>query len=105
MSLNHVYDNLHRIEKYQEADSILEKTDAPIEAIERELKLEDISWHYQNTDKEVISGLNLTIRKGDSIALVGMSGAEELEQNSRKPKTVWKNIVVYKFNEYKCCRN
>lgn len=74
-SLNHVYDNLHRIEEYEENNSAVERTGTPIEVFDRELKLENISWHYQNTDKEVISNLSLTIQKGSSIALVGMSGA------------------------------
>lgn len=40
-----------------------------------ELELRDVTWHYEDTDKNVIDHLNLKIHKGDSVALIGESGA------------------------------
>ena len=42
---------------------------------ENELKLVNITWRYEGSDKDVIQKLNLTVKKGESIALIGESGA------------------------------
>ncbi len=42
---------------------------------EREVRLENIHYTYPNTETEVLAGVNMTIRKGQSVALVGPSGA------------------------------
>ena len=39
------------------------------------LELQDVTWHYEGTDKNVIEKLNMTIQRGDSVALIGESGA------------------------------
>ena len=78
-SLNRVYDNLNEIIRYDENRIVLEKEGTediiPILKFNKEIKLENIDWKYQNKENEVISGLNLTIKKGQSVALVGASGA------------------------------
>lgn len=39
------------------------------------LVLENICWHYQGSDKEILHNLNLTVNKGESIGIIGQSGA------------------------------
>lgn len=40
-----------------------------------ELVLEDVTFKYENSDKNVIDNINLRIRKGEKLALVGANGA------------------------------
>ncbi len=54
---------------------ITEKNDAvEISDVKGEIKFENVSFHYSEGEKEVLSKINLDIKKGDSIALVGPSG-------------------------------
>ena len=39
------------------------------------IRIENIYWHYQNSKVDVLHGLSLKILKGESVALVGPSGA------------------------------
>lgn len=40
-----------------------------------EIKLEDVSYKYPGSEEPVINHLNLTIRKGEKLALLGVNGA------------------------------
>ena len=40
-----------------------------------EIIIDNISWKYQNSKEDVLRGLSLIIKKGESIALIGASGA------------------------------
>ncbi len=40
-----------------------------------ELRLENVSFCYPNTDKEIIHNMNLTIHPGEKLAVVGLNGA------------------------------
>lgn len=40
-----------------------------------ELKLENVTFRYPGTDKEIISNMSLTLHPGEKIALVGLNGA------------------------------
>lgn len=42
---------------------------------ERELVINNISYSYPNVNKNVIEGLTMTINKGESVGLIGASGA------------------------------
>ena len=42
--------------------------------IEGEIEFKDVSFRYEGTDKYVFEHLNLTIHKGESVAIVGPSG-------------------------------
>lgn len=42
---------------------------------QREIKLQNISFRYPETEEPVLEKVNLTIRKGESIAFIGPSGA------------------------------
>lgn len=40
-----------------------------------ELKFENVSFRYESSDKDIISDLNMVIKKGEKIAVVGNNGA------------------------------
>lgn len=47
----------------------------PEKAESYELKLENVSFRYPNTEKDIIHHMNLTIRPGEKLAIVGLNGA------------------------------
>ena len=48
----------------------------PIPKAERyELKLENVTFRYPGTEKDIIRDMNLTLRPGEKIAVVGLNGA------------------------------
>ncbi len=66
-------------------ERFLEIMDAPADIIEKEnakeltnvqgnIKFENVGFRYLDDNTEVLSGINLDIKKGDSVALVGPSG-------------------------------
>lgn len=44
-------------------------------ADEYEIKLENVSYTYPGADKKILDGFNLTIHKGEKLAMVGLNGA------------------------------
>lgn len=58
-------------------DKILEEQSRPIEKIpfEKEVRLENITYAYPNTDVNIFENANLTIPIGKSIGIMGPSGA------------------------------
>lgn len=40
-----------------------------------ELRLENVSYTYPQSDKKIIDGMNLTVKKGEKVAVVGLNGA------------------------------
>ena len=78
-SLEHVYENMKEMEKFEKEHGDFKKDvnlgkDVPY-VFQDKIEIKDISWHYRNSDKDVVEHLNLTIRKGMSVAFVGQSGA------------------------------
>ena len=58
------------------ADTVEDKADArPVDRFEKEIRLEDVSFAYADTDVDVLHHIALTIPKGKTVALVGQSGA------------------------------
>jgi len=67
------------IERFNEVMEIMpEITDCKgaleLKDVKGEITFEDISFHYNDGKKDVISQLNLTVKQGENIALVGPSG-------------------------------
>ncbi len=67
------------IERFCEImDTEPEITDSPsakdIEKVEGEIEFRDVSFSYESENKKVLSHLNLKVKPGESIALVGPSG-------------------------------
>lgn len=50
--------------------SLLEMKDIP-----PSITFEHVSFHYPNQEKEILSDINFTVKKGEKIALVGSNGA------------------------------
>lgn len=44
-------------------------------ADEYEIRLENVSYTYPGADKKILDGFNLTIHKGEKLAMVGLNGA------------------------------
>jgi subfamily B ATP-binding cassette protein MsbA len=68
----------HRIFEILDADiEVVEVEGAqPLEPFRREIRFENVSFRYQSkSDISVLKGINLTIEKGEIIAIVGVSGA------------------------------
>lgn len=40
-----------------------------------EIRLENVSYTYPQSDKKIIDGMNLTVKKGEKVAVVGLNGA------------------------------
>ncbi len=76
-SLENVYENMKNMEEDEESESIAlpDKRDGREVVFQDKICMENISWHYQNAEREVIHHLNLEIPRGKSIAFVGQSGA------------------------------
>ncbi len=84
-SLNKAYENLREVkrleaEEVQEVTALLEDGSEKDVTAERTagnayLEIKDIYWRYPNTEQDVLSGVNIQIRKGMAVALIGHSGA------------------------------
>jgi ABC-type multidrug transport system fused ATPase/permease subunit len=74
--LDSMYEMLKEIE---EDDTYQLKTadpeDAEPLAFEERLQIKDVRWKYPAGQDDVLRGLNMEIRKGESVALIGPSGA------------------------------
>lgn len=68
--------SLERIDKILNAKSniVEKKNPKPIHTFENEIVYDHVSFQYQN-GRPVLKGVNLTIKKGQMIALVGQSGS------------------------------
>lgn len=40
-----------------------------------EIRLENVSFSYPQSDKKILDGINLTVKKGEKVAVVGLNGA------------------------------
>ncbi len=92
-SLNELYVDLKEVEKLgQEASQVLEQyhqkdwrdkrnLDSSLQSapskiqLKEEIVLDNITYRYPNVSEDVLKGISLKIRKGESIALIGKSGA------------------------------
>lgn len=58
------------------APDIDDKPDAvALEDVKGEVEFQDVSFHYEDTNEQVLSHINLKVRAGEYVALVGPSGA------------------------------
>lgn len=62
-------------EFYNEEYDIQDKKDAiKLDRVEGSIDFEDVTFHYEDDEPAVLKDVNLSVRKGETIALVGMSG-------------------------------
>lgn len=66
LSEEHKYQRVKREEKGRQENTL---------SFEHDVTLENIHFVYPNTEVEVLSGVNMSIRKGQAVAFVGPSGA------------------------------
>lgn len=78
-SLDAVYTNIAEVRQQEEETDIKEEvlTHNRLQdnTLKKEIRLENICWKYANTSSYVLEGVNMVISKGQSVALVGQSGA------------------------------
>ena len=78
-TIEEVYGNIVEAKRFEDElmhDSDLQNIDNDITvAFERELALKDIVWKYPDGIENILDHISLTIKKGESVALVGPSGA------------------------------
>ncbi|MCI6920197.1 MAG: ABC transporter ATP-binding protein/permease [Lachnospiraceae bacterium] len=74
-ALDLIYDDLKAIEDFvpEEQEEIKHKVETW--HLKEKIELQNISYTYDDADKEVLSNIELTIHKGETIALIGSSGA------------------------------
>ena len=92
----------------------LPENDAQETPAEEALRAESISFHYPDSDRDVIRNLSLTIRKGEHVAIVGENGSGKstllkllcgqyapssgkIENGFRARSAVFQNYVRYKM--------
>ena len=70
IALSRVQEYLHVDEPFKFAEGI-----EPPQADAYALTLEDVSFRYPGTEKDILTHVNLTIRPGEKLAIVGLNGA------------------------------
>lgn len=77
--LESAYRNIKEAREYEEfLDKFVQPPEAESETkfeFKNQLSIREIYWKYPQSDNYVLRGLSLTIAKGESIALIGESGA------------------------------
>lgn len=73
-SVNAVYDDLKQLEGMDLVEVSCDDGDLKMQ-IEKEIRIEHVTFSYPNTDRNVLEDINITIQKNQSIAFVGTSGA------------------------------
>ncbi len=66
-------EDMEKVEKIMPEDSMEAETSVGV--LKKQLEFEDISYHYPNTGEDVLTDSSMKIYKGESIGIVGASGA------------------------------
>lgn len=82
VALQGAHDNLKEANEYEEQfqEYILEKSCCNEKLLDNirfnsELRIDNVTWQYLNAKGKVLENVRLTIEKGQSVALIGVSGA------------------------------
>ncbi len=81
--LNNVYENIKSVREYDKKEKMINSLDintcpkqkAEYEGLKHDIVVNDVVWNYANTPRMVLNKLNISIHKGESIGLIGESGA------------------------------
>ena len=73
--LDYVYDTLKEIENDKDYIARLSENRDETMSFEKEVEIKDVVWRYPEGKDDVLKGAGFTIKKGESIALIGPSGA------------------------------
>lgn len=75
-SLNSVYENMKNVSEEEIAGNDAWDESRDEKPVFRDsITLRDINWKYPETENNVLEGLNLSIKRGTSVGLIGASGA------------------------------
>ncbi len=74
------YQNILELEKHEKLQaernkSVKEKAGKRTYSFEKNITVEQVTWKYEGGNEDVLEDLNLEIKKGQAVALVGQSGA------------------------------
>lgn len=69
--------SMERVNKILSAENNIKETANPkdIEGLNDHITFKNVCFRYENSDKEVLHDINITVKKGQTIALVGQSGS------------------------------
>lgn len=73
-AINAVYDDLIEIERLMN-QKVINKQDVEQVTFKQSIKLNNVSFHYPESDKWILKNTNLEIKKNTSVAFIGASGA------------------------------
>lgn len=76
-AMNATYMNLKEANEYEKSIKNIMVKDVSENEIhfEKELCLKNVGWKYEDSKESIVKNLDLVIHKGDSVALIGESGA------------------------------
>jgi ATP-binding cassette subfamily C protein len=74
VSIEPIYEDLKELEGYNARFNEDRKSKSKLE-FEKEIRINNLSYHYPDSEEQAIDGISLTIAKGDAVAFVGSSGA------------------------------
>lgn len=72
-SLELIYNDLKSIEGCPDVD--FSDKNRRIMELKKEIRIDNLDFRYSDADTDVLHGINLTIHKGETVALIGSSGA------------------------------
>ncbi len=72
-SIDVVYNDIKLAEECEEENEFVNEDNSEL-SFDNEIRLENVSFRYAGSDHDVLSGINIEIKKGQSVALVGASG-------------------------------
>ena len=69
--------SMERIDKILQAksDIVDPANPKPLDGFHDRIEIKDLDFYYKDSDRKILDGVNLTIKKGQYIAIVGASGA------------------------------
>ena len=69
--------SLERVEKILNAENNIKEIANPVElkSFDNEIEIKNLSFTYADGDKEILHDININIKKGTTVALVGQSGS------------------------------
>lgn len=70
-----IYNNVSVLKDSGEKKDKVTADKVEISAFQNELSLKNIDWHYTDSDKLILSGLDLNVKRGSSVGIIGQSGA------------------------------
>jgi ABC-type multidrug transport system fused ATPase/permease subunit len=74
-SLNEAHENIINARRYLETADDSNVKGSNGFSFENELKASNVQWRYSDSSKIILDNVSLNIKKGDSVALIGESGA------------------------------